>query len=237
MSGEARARRAANLLARPGAWLDQAGDGYAIRLGEDRRRRPVMRLDEAGLAALLARNALVRRHDGGWRLARGEARPSAPPGRPGVIEGEREVIGPDGRRERRAANLGESPIAWLARRRDADGRPWLTPAEAAAGERLREDFERAGLIGRLTMSWDGAPRSRTARGSGDDPLLRRQAARARVEAVLAEVGPGLRQVLERVCLYGSALGEAERALALRRGDARVLLQRALRRAAEYYRIG
>ena len=28
-------------------------------------------------------------------------------------------------------NIAESPIAWLARRKDAEGRPWLTPAEIA----------------------------------------------------------------------------------------------------------
>src|SRR5690606_30216800 len=96
--------------------------------------------------------------------------------------------------------------------------------------------ERAGLIGRLTMRWDATPRGTAARGPGEDPLLRGQAARARAEAALAAAGPGPRAVPERICLAGSALGEAERVMALPRGGARPLLKRALRRVAEVYRL-
>lgn len=231
------AARAARLLARPDAWLEEVGDGWQLRLSPDRRRRPVLRLDPAAGACLVRAHGLSRRRGGGWRLARPEAPDGGPPpGRPGVIPGEREVVEPDGRRARRACNLGESPIAWLARRRDAQGRPWLSPVEAAAGERLREDVERAGLIGRLTMSWDAAPRGSAPRGPGEAPLLRGRAARARAEAALAAAGPGLREVLERVCLAGSALREAERALALPRGGARPLLKLALQRVAAVYRL-
>ena len=52
-----------------------------------------------------------------------EAADAPEPGRPGVIDGRRDVIQADGRLVAHPANLGESPIAWLARRKDASGRP------------------------------------------------------------------------------------------------------------------
>ncbi|MCC7267348.1 MAG: hypothetical protein IT546_08410 [Caulobacteraceae bacterium] len=232
------AARAAQVLRRPGAWLATSGDGYAVRGSADRRRRSLLTLDEAAFAALARTPGLKARPDGGWTLA---ARPAPPPpdraGRPGMIEGERAVVEDDGRLTPRRVNLGESPVAWLARRKDAAGRPWLDPREAAAGERLREDFHRAGLIGRMTMSWDAGPRSRGGRSAGLEPAERARAAKARIAAALEAAGPGLRGVLEQVCLAGSALEAAERALGLPRRSGKTLLKLALGRLADHYRIG
>jgi len=197
-----------------------------------------MRLDEAAFALLTREPGLSPRPEGGWKLAR----PLGPPsveraGRPGVVEGERGVAGEGGRVERRRANLGESPFEWLARRKDPQGRPWLSPVEVAAGEKLRADVVRAGVIGRLTMSWDAGPRDRTARGPGEDPLVHGQAARARAAAALDAVGPGLREVLEQVCLHGTALAAAERGLGLPRRSGKTVLKLALQRLASHYRMG
>lgn len=208
------AARAAALLGRPGVWLEASGGAYAVRVGPDRRRRPLLRLDAASVAEL----SLSPRPEGGWTLA-------PPPGRPGVIEGERLVAGPDGRVEARRANLGESPIAWLARR------GWLTPAEAAAGERLREDFHRAGTLGRLTMNWDAGPKGSLR---GLEPAERARAAKDRIARALAAAGPGLREILEHVCLAGSALEAAERALGLPRRSGKAVLKLALQRLAAHY---
>jgi hypothetical protein len=228
------AARAAAALARPGAFLEAAGEGYALRAGADRRRRPLMLLDEAGFHRLVEDVGLKRRAAGGWVLADAPAPPSPPPGRPGVVLGERTVMQPDGARVARAANLCESPIAWLARRRDADGRPWLTPHEAAAGERLRDDFHRAGTVGRLTMDWSGMPSSGAGGGARLDPAERARAAKARVAAALAAAGPGLKEMLERVCLAGSALEAAERGLGLPRRSGKTVLKLALGRLAAHY---
>ncbi|MBE7219435.1 MAG: hypothetical protein INR64_13250, partial [Caulobacteraceae bacterium] len=145
--------------------------------------------------------------------------------------------GPDGRVAAHRVNLGESPIAWLARRAGPDGRPLLGPIEAAAGERLRDDFTRAGLVGRLTMSWDAGPRSAGGRGPGLDPLEHGVAAKARVRAALEAVGPGLAGVLEQVCLRGSALEAAERRLGLPRRAGKAVLKLALQQLAAHYRMG
>ncbi|HEX8570485.1 MAG TPA: DUF6456 domain-containing protein [Caulobacteraceae bacterium] len=234
---ERAAERAARLLSRSGAWLAPEGGGYAVRADADRRRRPLMRLDEAGFRRLAREPGLKPRGEGWTVLA---AVPDAAPdgaARPSVIDGERAVAEADGRVRSRRANLGESPIAWLARRRDAQGRPWLTAAEAAAGEKLREDFHLAGTIGRLTMAWDAAPRGGAARGPGLDPVERGMEAKRRVAAALEAAGPGLREMLEHVCLRGSALEAAERGLGLPGRSGKTVLKLALQRLAAHYRIG
>jgi hypothetical protein len=235
---ERAAERAARLLDRTDAWLSEEAAGYAVRPAADRRRRPLMRLDEAAFRRLVRAPGLKPRTGGGWTLAGPAAVGTADrSGRPSVIEGERATADDDGVVRRRRANLGESPIAWLARRTDAQGRPWLTPAEAAAGEKLREDFHLAGTIGRMTMAWDAAPRGRTARGPGLDPAQRGVEAKARVAAALEAVGPGLREMLEQVCLRCSALDAAERGLGLPRRSGKTVLKLALQRLAAHYRIG
>lgn len=231
--------RAARALGRPGAWLDTAGEGaYVVRASTDRRRRVSLSLDEADFAALTHDPGLRARPEGGWRLARPVSPASPPPpGRPSLIEGRRLVTGPDGRSAMKAVNLGESPIAWLARRRDARGRPWLTLIEVAAAEKLRDDFVAAGTVGRLTMAWDAGPKARGGRGPGVDPAERARAAKDRIARALADVGPGLKDILEHVCFAGTALEAAERSLGLPRRAGKALLKLALGRLAAHYGLG
>ncbi|HRO14284.1 MAG TPA: DUF6456 domain-containing protein, partial [Paracoccus sp. (in: a-proteobacteria)] len=59
----------------------------------------------------------------------------------------------DGLRPMRV-NLAESPLQSMARRRDANGQPFLDPGMVAAGERLREDFELAQMGPRVAQNWD-----------------------------------------------------------------------------------
>ena len=237
VDGEARvertAERAVAALRRPGAYLEAAGASYRLRIGSDRRLRPAMTLDEPVFRRLVELGALSPAGDG-WTLSQGAPHPAPPSraGRPGMIEGERRYVAAEGLVSRRV-NLGESPIAWLARRRDSRGQPWLTPAEIAAATRLRDDFERCGTQGRLTMDWSGMPRS-GAGWTGVDPTDRGRAAQERVTGALAHAGPGLREVLERVILRGSALEAAERALDLPRRAGKTVLKLALGRLVDFY---
>ncbi len=226
------AERAMRLLSRPGAVVEAQGLGYGVRLGASRRRSVMLTLDEAAFRALAREATLKPRPQGGWVMT---ARPEPivpPPGRPGMIEAEVEAIEGVGTARR---NLGESPIAWLARRRDGEGRPWLSPVEAAAGERLREEFESLGTLGRMTMRWDASPRVDGGR-PGLAPVERDHAARERIAKALAAVGPGLREILERVCLMGSALEAAERSLKLPRRAGKTVLKLALQSLARHYRM-
>lgn len=222
-------RRARDALMRPGAWLEQAGDDWLVRSGPDRRRRPVMQLGSAEIRSLQREPGLLPRTRGGWLLS--GADPEAAPGR---MATQSLRLDPKGRSVQVTANRGESPILWLARRRGPDGLPWLSPVEVMAAERLRDDFERAGLTGRLTMDWGAVPRDRTARGPGPAPMA--SGARRRVRQALAEVGPGLREMLEHVCLCGSALQAAERSLGIPSRTGKVRLKLALDRLARHYRL-
>lgn len=227
LEAERLAGRAERLLRRPGALIETKGLGYVVRFAP--RRRAMLSVDEAAFRALARDGALAPRGDGGWRLIKPMASPTPPPGRPGVIEGERVVFEGSGEHVVLKANLGESPLAWLARRGG------LEPVEAAAGERLREDFQRAGSVGRLTMDWDAQPRS-AGGGPRLDPALRAKVAKDRIAAALAEVGPGLREMLERVCLAETALQVAERELGLPRRAGKTVLKLALQRLAVHYRM-
>ncbi len=226
--------RARLLLARPGAWLEPAPTGgHHLRTSSDRRRRPALALGEEVLRELVASPGLRPRAGGGWtaRPAPAEVRGPPEPGRPGVIAGERLVVRPDGGTEVRAVNLGESPLGWLLRRGG------ITPVQAAAGERLRDDVQLAGTVGRLTMSWDAGPRGSGGRGPAPEPAERARAAKARVLSALDAAGPGLREVLEAVCVRGSSLEAAERGLGLPRRAGKAVLGLALDRLATHYQMG
>lgn len=228
--------RARRLLERPDAWIDETASGYPLRLGGDRRGRVVLTLDETAFRAVVQTPGLRHRRGGGWQARRhGHDKPSLPVGKPGQIPGERPLMQPDGEVVMARANLGESPIAWLARRKDHCGRPWLTPAEVAAGERLRLDAEMALSSPSLTMRWDGLPRSRSgAAPARIEPTDRAISASARVEAALAAAGPALRPMLEQVCVRGSSLQLAEQALSLRRRQGKTVLKQGLQALAVHY---
>ncbi|MES2833232.1 MAG: DUF6456 domain-containing protein [Pseudomonadota bacterium] len=230
-------RRARALLARPGAWLETAGPGYVLRLAPDRRARVHLTLDEAAFRELVAAPGLVAHPGGGWVLRRALSAGAAPePGRPGYICGERLVMQPDGRLSPRPANLGESPLAWLARRRDADGRPFLTPAQFAAGERLRAEAETALRGPSTTMRWDALPRAGGGSAARVEPSDRALSAARRVEAALAACGVR-RAMVEQICIHGTSLQLAERGLGLRQREGKRLLIAGLDLLARHYRIG
>ena len=230
--------RARSLLARPGAWIEARGAVYGVRLGPDRRSRVTLDLDEAGFRALIDVPGLRLRPGGGWTLRTvPDVDTPLEPGRPGVIAGERMIMQADGRMTVHRANLGESPIAWLARRRDASGRPWLSPAEIAAGERLRVEAEIAQSGPSLTMRWDALPRSGGGSAARIEPGDRAIGAARRVDQALSACGPRLRGMVAHVCIRGSALQLAEQDLGLRRRQGKTVLKQGLQALAEHYSIG
>ncbi len=237
MSGAlARARR---LLMRPRAWIGvEAGGGYAVRLGADRRARAQLMLGEADFRALAADPGLRARPGDGWTARRTapEQWAAPPPGRPGLVEGRREVMEADGRMRSHAANLTGSAIAWLAGRHDGDGRRLIEPAERAAAERLAAEAEIALAGPSLTMRWDALPRCGGGSAARFEPGDRAIEAGRRVELALAACGPA-RRMVEQICIHASSLQAAEQALGLRRRDGKALLKQGLRALAAHYRIG
>lgn len=234
MSGGHRLERARRMLALPEGWLDCGPEGYALRSGPDRRARVMLTLDEAEFRALKAEPGLTPREGGGWIA--GAPLPSPAPGRPGVTEGVRVVMNPDGSLSDVRANLTPSPIRWLAGRTGADGQPWLSPAQVAAAEQLEIEAETALRGASVTMRWDALPGTSAGGGPwGYGPGDRALAAARRVEKALTACGPA-RELVRIVCVTATPLQTAEQTLGLRRRTGRTLLQHGLTLLARHYRL-
>lgn len=141
----------------------------------------------------------------------------------------------DGRRRRARVNIAESPLLLLARRRDHDGTPFLSPSMVAAGERLREDFELAQIGPRVTQNWDGFMTSgihvsRHGGGYGGGS----ETARDRVAQALRELGPGMGDIVLRVCCFLEGIEMTERRLGWSARSGKIVLRLALMRLERYY---
>lgn len=150
--------------------------------------------------------------------------------------GTRSVAGAGGKREKLRVNLSESPLAGLARRKGSDGKPFLGMALVQAGERLREDFERAQMGPRVGQNWDrflsGSDRGgfMADGGIGEGPLD----ARKRVSEALDTLGPGLGDVVMRVCCFLEGLESAEKRLGWSARSGKVVLKIGLQRLLQHY---
>lgn len=131
-----------------------------------------------------------------------------------------------------SVNVAESPVAWLA------ARGHLTAAQLAAGERLRADYERAGLAARVTMRWDAAAPAKTRGGAkAADASLARIDAHRRFHAALDAAGPGLADICWRVICAGEGIGCAEKGLGWPARSGKLVLGLALDRLARFYGTG
>jgi len=145
---------------------------------------------------------------------------------------------PDAEPEVVTVSLGESPLGWLARRKNAEGRTFLTQEEVEAGERLRADFERAQLGPTVTQDWR---RFLTPGGTGKPVSAQErvvdgsaQAARDRVMAALTDLGPGLSDAALRTCCFLEGLETVEAKMSWSARSGKVVLKIALQRLAEHY---
>lgn len=117
----------------------------------------------------------------------------------------------------------ESPLALLSRRRDRDGKPFLSADLVRAGERLREDFELA------QMQEASEPGAEGGRGGGGC-----DAARARVARALADLGPGLSDVALRCCCHLEGLERVEKRMGWSARSGKIVLRIALQRLSRHY---
>ncbi len=125
-------------------------------------------------------------------------------------------------------NLAESPLGWLRARGLVDAR------QLEAGERLRGDYERAGVAPRTTMRWTA--RVDGGGGGGVDPATAQIAAKRRFDDAMAALGNGLKDVAWRVICAGEALPAAERGLGWPARAGRLVLTLALDRLGDHYRL-
>ncbi len=132
-------------------------------------------------------------------------------------------------------NATESPLSALSRRKDRDGKPFLSPDLVAAGERLREDFELSQMGPRITQNWErflaGGARGEFS-GGGETGGSER--ARARVNAALADLGPGLGDVVLRCCCFLEGMESVEERMGWSARSGKIVLRIALLRLKSHY---
>lgn len=138
----------------------------------------------------------------------------------------------------RIIHYKESPLAWLARRKNADGRTQIDALQFAAGERLRADFTYAGLTPRMTLDWTryGAG---TSSGIGHPGLATdvMMAARQRLHAALDALGPDYAGLALDLCCFLKGIGDVEHARGLKKRTAKHSLIVALDILVRHYGLG
>lgn len=152
---------------------------------------------------------------------------------------ERSVMTDDGSGARRMRfNLAESPLLVLGRKRDKDGIAYLTPELIEAGERLREDFELAGMGPRVAQNWERFLTAGASRGGlgPRDIADGSPDARTRVAKAMEALGPGLSDIVFRICCFLEGLETAEKRLGWSARSGKVVLKIALERLAAHYGI-
>jgi hypothetical protein len=192
---------------------------------------------DAGLIAQMTGLGLIEKHSRGLDLSNKGATflaraKDGPNGRDLALV----VVDVDARPTIALANLSESPLAQLVRRKDRNGKPFLSAGEFDAGERLRNDYTRGQIMPRLGANWVASVSSgRRADGSGIADLTDAAlGARRRVEDAIDAVGPELSGVLIDVCCFlkGLELVETERGWPVR--SAKIVLKTALAALARHY---
>lgn len=148
----------------------------------------------------------------------------------------REFAKPEGTTQKIRYNMAESPLAILARRKDKNGKPFLAPELVAAGERLREDFELAQMGPRVAQNWDKFLTAGSDRGGfgSSEPARGPEGARQRVASALADLGPGLGDMVLRVCCFLEGLEAAERRMGWSARSGKIVLRIALIRLRRHY---
>ena len=148
----------------------------------------------------------------------------------------------DGARREVVVNDRATPLGWLARRKDKDGRPMISAAQFEAGERLARDFQFAGMTPSVTANWGvgsgggrgrkyGARKGAAANVEHGDNCL---AAGQRVRRALDKVGGDLADILLEVCCFQIGLSEVETRRKWPRRSGKVILQIALDHLAAHY---
>lgn len=128
---------------------------------------------------------------------------------------------------------GESPLIGLSRRKDRDGKPFLPRDLVAVGERLREDYElvEVGMGG--NQSWDGFTTGEAPDAVKEGPKGA-IAAYGRIKDALAELGPGLGDVVLRCCCFLEGLEQTEKSMGWSARSGKIVLRIALQRLKRHY---
>ena len=133
----------------------------------------------------------------------------------------------------------ESPLTRLFQRKGDAGKTLIDAQQFAAGEKLRQDFERAHLAQRVTASYAESSGSGGRHWQMSDNSIERLndnalAARQRLHNAFEAVGPELSGILYQVCCVAAGFEQAERLLHLPARSGKAILALALTRLARHY---
>lgn len=133
------------------------------------------------------------------------------------------------------ANHAESPLERLHNRKMANGKPWIDEAAFRAGEKLRRDFELAGLQPRISANWVATVASQN-RAPGVSAEISDFAidAKKRFEAAQAAIGPELAGMAVDVCCFLKGLETVERERGWPPRSAKLMLRTALQILVRHY---
>ncbi|MBN9788058.1 hypothetical protein DMP17_05570 [Pseudonocardia sp. TMWB2A] len=136
----------------------------------------------------------------------------------------------DSARRSVTVNMREHAIGWLYHR------TLITGIQFAAAEKLRADYERAGLVRMSMMQWTKTAdkTSRRAGASPHEPTLAQIDAKRRFYAAIDAAGPGLADICWRLICANETLTGAEKALGWPARSGRIVLGIALDRLADHY---
>ncbi len=144
------------------------------------------------------------------------------------------IVAPDGRREV-FVNQRESPLLWLSRRKGADGKPLIAVSAFVAGERLRADFERAGLSPRVSIDWSrfgmGAASRAGKEGHASDAMI---AAQMRMHKAIDAMGERFAGPVIDICCFLKGLERVERERGWKKRSAKHVLSEGLALLAKHY---
>jgi hypothetical protein len=130
-----------------------------------------------------------------------------------------------------AINLKESPLRWLATRKDTNGQPYLELHEIEAGERYRADFTKAGLSPRMGVNFDNISSGGRSPESFSDMRL---AAIERMALARKVIGPELSSLMTDFLGFLIGLEECETQRNWPARSAKVVVKLALSHLARHY---
>ena len=107
-------------------------------------------------------------------------------------------------------NTRESPLLWLARRKNAQGQAHLSPTQVMAGERLRRDYTAAGMTPKMTANLLGLPVAGATHGHALTQTEAMLDARQRMRRALLACSREQADVLLDLCCFLKPLEQVER---------------------------
>ena len=131
-------------------------------------------------------------------------------------------------------NPKESPLMWLARRRNSRGVTHISATQFMAGERLRRDYTQAGLTPAMSANWSGLPVAASRNQSRLHETERMLDARQRLRAALSACSTTEANLLLDLCCFLKPLEQVEKAYGFRSRSGKHRLSDALTRLARHY---